>query len=60
MTTARLDLRESQQPKCAGKGCHERNNVDGDGLCTHTVSTLDNLPVRCVGQWAYHKIYVTV
>jgi three-Cys-motif partner protein len=57
MTAPRLDLRESQHPKCGGKGCQERNNVDGDGLCTHTVSTLDNLPVRCVGEWAYDKIY---
>ena len=57
MTTPRLELRERQHPKCGGKGCQERNNVDGDGLCTHTVSALDNLPVRCVGEWAYDKIY---
>lgn len=47
----------AQHPKCTGKGCQERDNVDGDGLCTHTASTLDDLPIRCVGQWAYEKIY---
>lgn len=57
MSAARLDIRESQHPKCGGKGCQERNNVDGDGLCSHTVSALDNLPVRCVGEWAYCLVF---
>jgi three-Cys-motif partner protein len=57
MSTARLDLREHQHNKCGGKGCQQRNAVDADGLCTHTQSALDNLPVRCVGEWAYDKIY---
>ena len=57
MSAARLDLRDCQHPKCGGKGCHQRNTVDSDGLCTHTLSAQDNLPVRCVGEWAYDKIY---
>jgi three-Cys-motif partner protein len=57
MSAARLDLREDQHPKCGGKSCPERDNVDADGLCTHTVSARDSLPVRCVGEWAYDKIY---
>jgi three-Cys-motif partner protein len=57
MSAARVDLRESLHPNCGGKSCPERDHVDADGLCTHTVSTLDNLPVRCVGEWAYDKIY---
>ncbi len=57
MSTARLDLRESQHPNCGGIGCPERDHVDADGLCTHTVSGTDGLPVRCVGEWAYDKIY---
>jgi three-Cys-motif partner protein len=56
-STIRLDLRECQHPNCGGKGCQQRHTVDGDGLCTHTVSAQDNLPVRCVGEWAYDKIY---
>jgi len=39
MTAPRLDLRESQHPKCAGKGCQERNNVDGDGLAKNILSS---------------------
>ena len=57
MSAARLDLRDCQHPKCGGKGCQQRNTVDSDGLCTHTLSAQDNLPVRCVGEWAYDKIY---
>jgi three-Cys-motif partner protein len=57
MTSARLDLRECQHTKCGGKACKERDTVDPDGLCTHTASALDSLPVRCVGEWAYDKIY---
>jgi three-Cys-motif partner protein len=57
MTTARLDLREDQHPKCPGRNCGERDSVDDDGLCTQTVSARDGLPVRCVGEWAYDKIY---
>lgn len=49
MTTARLDLRECQHPKCSGEGCQERGTIDTDGFCTYTASALDNLPVRCVG-----------
>lgn len=57
MTTVRLDLRERQHPNCGGKSCPERDHIDVDGLCPHTVSALDKLPVRCVGEWAYDKIY---
>lgn len=56
-TTTHLDLRESQHPKCGGRNCQQRGAVDDDGLCPHTVSALDNLPIRCVGEWAYDKIY---
>ena len=53
----RLDLREIQHPKCPGKKCAERDSVDADGLCTQTRSERDGLPVRCVGEWAYDKMY---
>ena len=57
MRAPRLDLREHQHPKCGGKDCEERDAVDAAGLCTHTVSAIDGLPIRCVGEWAYDKIY---
>jgi hypothetical protein len=57
MSTARLNLRECQHTKCSGKACKERDTLDADGLCTQTQSALDSLPVRCVGEWAYDKIY---
>lgn len=57
MSTGRLDLRESLHHECGGRHCHQRGTVDSDGLCAHTTSNLDTLPVRCVGEWAYDKIY---
>jgi three-Cys-motif partner protein len=53
----RIPLREIKHPDCQGTHCPEREGLDDDGLCTHTSSKLDGLPVRCVGDWAYHKIY---
>ena len=57
MSAARLNVHPHKHPKCGGKNCPERDNVDADGLCTHTTSATDGLPVRCVGEWAYDKIY---
>jgi three-Cys-motif partner protein len=57
MSAARLDLRPHKHPKCGGKNCPERDNVDADGLCTHTMSATDGFPLRCVGDWAAEKIY---
>lgn len=55
--THRIDLRQLQHPGCRSCDRDERGEIDADGLCTHTVSQLDKLPVRCVGEWAYDKIY---
>jgi three-Cys-motif partner protein len=52
-----LDLRQSRHPKCQGCDRAERDDIDADGLCTKIMSTHDGLPVRCVGEWAYDKIY---
>lgn len=52
-----LDLRQSRHPNCLGCDRSERDDIDADGLCIKTMSTLDGLPVRCVGEWAYDKIY---
>lgn len=35
-------------------------NTRENGCCTHVVSSMDGLPVRCVGEWALHKIYYLV
>ncbi|HOX59043.1 MAG TPA: three-Cys-motif partner protein TcmP [Candidatus Paceibacterota bacterium] len=53
----RIPLREINHPDCLGTNCPDRDHLDGDGLCKRTASKLDGLPVRCVGDWAYDKIY---
>ena len=35
----------------------ERKPFEEDALCREALSVVDNLPVRCVGEWAYEKIY---
>lgn len=57
MSAHRLQLREQPNPGCQGCDRPDRKEVVDDGLCTHTASVHDNLPVRCVGDWAYDKIY---
>jgi three-Cys-motif partner protein len=52
-----LDLRQSNHPKCQRCDRSARFDIDTDGLCTKIISTRDALPVRCVGEWAYEKIY---
>lgn len=47
----------------ANSNCHKQCNKDKrrktttDDLCNQTISELDGLPVRCVGEWAMEKIY---
>ena len=53
----RLDLCQVPQADCRHCSRAERDEIDADGLCTHIKSTLDGLPLRCVGEWAYDKIY---
>jgi len=57
MSTSRLDLRERSNPDCPGCDRAARKQCLKNGLCTKTNSVLDQLPVRCVGGWAYDKIY---
>lgn len=53
-----IDLNE-----VANKNCHQKCNREKrkttttDDLCNQTVSEIDGLPVRCVGEWATEKIY---
>jgi three-Cys-motif partner protein len=45
--------------KCCDKVTREKNTRE-NGCCTQVVSSLDGLPVRCVGDWALDKIYYLV
>ena len=54
----KTQFNEIQNLNCH-KRCNkeERQKATKDDLCNHTVSVIDNLPVRCVGEWAEQKIY---
>lgn len=58
MKSVRLDFHEVANPYCYKK-CNrdKRQEMTDDGLCLETSSMLDNLPVRCVGEWAPQKIF---
>ncbi len=52
------NLRERINYKCI-KNCNpeKRKETTNNDICKVTKSELDKLPVRCVGNWAYQKIY---
>lgn len=52
-----LDLHEHKHSECHSCSRAERAEIDDDGLCSRTKSDHDQLSVRCVGKWAYEKIY---
>lgn len=51
------DLRSKPNPACCTCTGEERKQKLDEGLCPDVASTLDGNPVRCVGSWAYDKIY---
>jgi three-Cys-motif partner protein len=59
MPLSRLDLNELVNTGCKRK-CNkqERLELTENDLCKETNSVIDNLPVRCVGQWSVQKIYL--
>ena len=57
MSAPRLDLREKPNTGCLSCDRMTRKEFLDNGHCTQTVSVLDSLPVRCLGGWAYDKIY---
>ncbi len=58
MKSIRLDFNEMANPHCHKKCNQEkRKEMTEDGLCIETVSVIDGLPVRCVGEWAMKKIF---
>ncbi|MFH0953587.1 MAG: three-Cys-motif partner protein TcmP [Verrucomicrobiota bacterium] len=52
-----LDLREVKNQTCLRCLGEERKALTEEGLCTKVQSEMDGLPIRCVGEWAYEKIY---
>jgi len=44
--------------KCSNREARDENSEDG--ICKYNKSTLDDLPIRCVGDWANDKIYYLV
>jgi len=53
-----MNLRECKNEKCKiNCNSEDRKSNTINGICLITDSSIDNLPVRCVGSWAYDKIY---
>ena len=57
MSDLHLDLRQLAHAACRAHNRAELEKTDNDGLCINIVSELDGLPLRCVGEWAYDKVY---
>lgn len=57
MTAYRLKLEEVKNSNCRRCRREDRKEIIDNGLCGEVVSVVDGLPVRCVGEWAYEKIY---
>lgn len=56
---SRIDLNRQQNPSCL-KGCNkeERAKHAENDLCSLVKSVIDNMPVRCVGEWGEDKIFL--
>lgn len=58
MKNSRIDFKENLNPTCLKKCNKEkRKEKTEDDLCNETTSVRDNLPIRCVGDWAVQKIF---
>ena len=56
---SRIELNRKDNPSCIRCGNkEERERVAENDLCNCAKSVEDNLPVRCVGEWAEEKIYL--
>lgn len=53
-----MDLRNINNSNCL-KDCDkiQRRKITDDDICNIAISQLDGLSTRCVGNWAYDKIY---
>ncbi len=52
-----IDLHSCQNDACKTCESEQRKEKTEDSLCTEVASAVDDMPVRCVGKWAYDKIY---
>jgi len=54
-------LKITSNPNCK-KGCNkeERGENTENDLCLEAFSVVDQLPIRCVGDWAIRKIFLLV
>lgn len=59
--TVRIDLNYAQNSDCKRK-CNreERKKVTENDLCIEATSIIDDLPIRCVGEWGMQKIYLLI
>jgi hypothetical protein len=53
----RIELHEIENRACEKCTADDRKERTENHLCTMVNSVADGLPVRCVGEWAYEKIY---
>ena len=58
MKSVRYDFKAVPNPSCK-RNCNReaRHEITSDDLCNETISVIDQLPVRCVGEWAMQKIF---
>jgi len=58
MKSVRYDFKAVPNPSCK-RNCNReaRHEITSDDLCNKTISVIDQLPVRCVGEWAMQKIF---
>lgn len=58
MKLTTYDLREITNNKCI-KNCspEKRKEITNNDICKIAKSEIDGLPIRCVGKWAYEKIF---
>jgi len=57
MADKNLDLRKINNSNCLRCSVETRSKNTKEGVCNKTVSVIDKLPVRCVGEWSKEKIY---
>jgi hypothetical protein len=52
-----VELNSKRNERCRLCTTLERDKYQEEDLCREATSVEDGLPVRCVGNWAYDKIY---
>lgn len=57
MNSSHMDLHQQMNPQCQRCTREMREGNQEDHLCRLVASTEDGQPVRCVGGWAYEKIF---